>query len=250
MEAALVTGLLVLVRMAAVIAGLPIFATQGTPKQAVLVASLGATLVITPTLPVIAAPASLSALMIAVVFEVLYGSLLALGVRVTFTVAGFAGELMGLQMGLAMATLFDPLQRQSTSIIGTLIGWLSGLAFLSANLHLRVIEILGRSFDVVPPGSFVSGEALLIDLTQIMGQHFAMGVQLSGPLLAMVFTINVVVAILARLAPRMNVFFSIGLTATTVAGLLLIWAALPWLLVIHLAWIERAVARIALQIGV
>lgn len=250
MEAALVTGLLVLVRMAAVIAGLPIFATQGTPRQAVLIASLGTTLVIAPTLPVVSVPADLSALVLAVIVEVLYGSLLSLGVRVTFTAAGFAGELMGLQMGLAMATLFDPLQRQSTSAIGTLVAWLSGLSFLATGLHLRVLEILGRSFDVVPPGTISDGGPLLTDLVQIMGNHFAMGVQLAGPLLAMVFIVNVVVAILARLAPRMNVFFSVGMTATTVGGLLLIWTALPWLLTVHLGWIERAVARIALQIGV
>ncbi len=250
MEAAIVTGLLVLIRLAAVIAGLPIFATQGTPPQAVLVASVGATLVIAPTLPVVAVPPDLGTLLVAGIFEVLYGSLLSLGVRVTFTAAGFAGELMGLQMGLAMATLFDPLQRQSTSAIGTLVAWLTGLAFLAMGLHLRVLEILGRSFDVVPPGEISDGGPLLMDLVEIMGNHFAMGVQLAGPLLAMVFIINVLVAILARLAPRMNVFFSVGLTATTVAGLLLIWASLPWLLTTHLGWIERAVARIALQIGV
>ncbi len=113
-----------------------------------------------------------------------------------------------------------------------------------------MLEILGRSFDVVPPGEISDGGPLLMDLVEIMGNHFAMGVQLAGPLLAMVFIINVLVAILARLAPRMNVFFSVGLTATTVAGLLLIWASLPWLLTTHLGWIERAVARIALQIGV
>ncbi|MBX2800671.1 MAG: flagellar biosynthetic protein FliR [Myxococcales bacterium] len=249
-EQTLVTGMLVFVRMATVIAGLPIFSTQGAPRQAVLLFGLATSLVITPTLPVVALPTHLAGFVAVLGLEILYGVLLVLGVRATFSVVNLAGELMGLQMGLAMATLFDPLQRERSSALGTLAAWLSGMAFLGTGLHLRVVELLGSSFHLVPPGQLAVGPELVPALVATVGAHFSMGVQLAGPLLALVFIVNVLMAVLARLAPRMNVFFAIGLSANIVIGLMLMWLSMPWFIMAHHSWLERSVAELGRLLGV
>ncbi len=234
-----VTAALVFLRLVGVIAGLPIFDAQGTPRHAVI---LGA-------LPVSAVPTSIAGLVGAVVLELLYGALLSLGVRATFAAVAMAGELLSIQAGFAMATLFDPLERGQSSALGTLAVWLSGMAFLSAGLHLRAIEIVGRSFELVPPGQLRPGSSALPGVIEAVGTHFALGVQLAGPFLALVFVVNVVMAVLARLAPRMNVFFSIGMTTTAIGSLALLFVALPWLLAVHLAALEGAVALLQRIVG-
>jgi len=243
-EVVLTAGL-VFLRLAGMIAGLPIFSAEGTPPHAIILAGVGTTAVIAPTLPIVVLPTTLSGLISAVVLELLCGAMLSLGVRAAFAAITLAGELMALQSGLAMASLFDPLQRTQSSAFGTLSAWLSGMVFLGAGMHLRALEIVGRSFDTSPPGSLSIAPETLPALVAAVGAHLSLGVQLAGPLLALVFLVNVLVAILARLAPRMNVFFSIGMTITTIAGIGLLWFTLPWLLSVHGGALDAAVSGIA-----
>ena len=54
---------------------------------------------------------------------------------------------------------------------------------------------------------------------------------------------------LARLAPKMNVFFSIGMTVTSVLGILMMAPSLPWILAVHSAALATAVERLGLAWG-
>ena len=249
MEQVVLTGGLVFARLAAVISGLPIFGSLGSPRQAVIVISAIASFLITPHLPPVAVPPTVGFLVVAVMMEVLYGLLVTLGVRVVFGAISTAGEMMALQMGLALSTLFNPLSRESTASLGTLATWLSGVVFLGSGLHLTVIELVGRSFEIMPPGSLDLGARPVPGLIDQAGQHFMIGVQLAGPLIALHFVLNLLMALLTRLAPRMNVFFALGLTATSVAGLLLLQASLPWILHVHLEEMRRAVHILGENLG-
>ena len=115
MEAVVLTGMLVFVRMVTVITGLPLFGALGMPRQASIMASVAVAFLLTPTLPPVSLPANVGQLLLSVLLEVGFGTLLVLGVRLAFSAVTLAGELMGMQMGLALATLFDPLQRVSSS---------------------------------------------------------------------------------------------------------------------------------------
>jgi len=243
------TILLAFCRLAAVMAGLPIFSTIGTPREAILLVTFGATLLVAPNLPVVAAPPSLAGVLLLVGVEVLYGSLVTLGIRAIFQALSLASELMSMQTGLAMATLFDPMQTQNSTMVGTLATWLSAMVFLGMGLHLEVLGVLAESFVRVPPGHLAPGVDLSGAVVATVGWHFSLGVQLAGPMLAMVFVVNVMVAMLARLAPRMNVFFSIGLTATMVAGIGLFWLSLPWILAVHVEAMQRIVSVLPRWLG-
>ena len=102
----------------------------------------------------------------------------------------------------------------------------------------------------MPAGRWDADIALIRTLPEIIEVAIHLGVQLAGPVLALVFFVNVLVAILARLAPRMNVFFSIGMTLTSVFGVLIIVPSLPWMLAIHSAALANAVERLSMLWGV
>ncbi len=93
--------------------------------------------------------------------------------------------------------------------------------------------MVAGSFQVVPPGGTTnllsSGQVLL----NAVASTLVLGVQLSGPVVALVWMVNVFVAVLSRLAPNMNVFFSVGMVLTNVAGILLFGVALPYLVMVH-----------------
>jgi len=180
-----------------------------------------------------------------VISELSLGLMLSLSVMAVFAAMAFASELMSMQMGLVMASLFNPLQKQTSGPVGTLATWVSGMLFLGAGLHLRCVEAVGASFAWVPPGELSLPTAGVATVIGAVGSMFSLGLQLAAPLLAMVFMINVLVAVLARLAPRMNVFFSLGMTLTSGVGLLMLAVALPWLLMAHRAALEDAVRGVA-----
>src|SRR5487761_1905560 len=140
-------------RVLALFSSLPVFAQRGVPArvrvaQAVLSAVCAqATL---PAMPVIAldsAPA-----LLAVVQQLLIGISLGFAVRIVFSAVEFAGEIIGLQMGLNFAGFFDPISAAAgtatSRFYGTTITWL----FIVVNGHLLVIAALVQSFTAFPVG--------------------------------------------------------------------------------------------------
>ena len=123
------------------------------------------------------------------------------------------------------------------------------MTFMSTGLHLRIIEILGESLHRAPPGTLAPHGDMVPYLIRSCGAHLSMGLQLAGPLIALIFIVNVLMALLARLAPRMNVFFAVGMTSTTVAGMVLVFASIPWFVAVHLESMRQAVGVAARILG-
>jgi flagellar biosynthetic protein FliR len=242
--AALATGFLVFCRVTGLVAGLPVFSAQGTPKAVPVFAALGVVLLVAPGIPVIDEPGSLLALVVGVFGELTLGLTAGLSVRIVFAALAMGTELMAMQMGLAMATMFNPMERQQAGPLGILASWLAGLVFLASGLHLRCLEIVAASFAVLPPGAAVN-RVHFVQIVEAVEASVHLGVQISGPILVMVWFVNVMVAVLARLAPRMNVFFSVGMTLTSSLGILVLAVSLPWIMVVHGAAVEQTVARLA-----
>ena len=60
----------------------------------------------------------------------------------------------------------------------------------------------------------------------------------------LVFLVNSFVAVLAKLAPSMNVFFSIGFLLTMMAGTFLVFLSFPQLLDAHLENLKQVIAML------
>jgi flagellar biosynthetic protein FliR len=193
-----------------------------------------------PPMPLVAldAPAALAI----VAQQLLLGVALGFAVRIVFAAVEFAGEVMGLQMGLNFAGFFDPVSAgQGTAtgrIFGTLVAWL----FVVVNGHLVVLAALVRSFEVFP----VSPHPL--EFLQRLQPHawgseiFALGLWIALPLVAMLLFVNLVLGVISRVAPQMNVF-AIGFPVTLGVGLIGMLATLPLLEQPFMAALERMLAR-------
>jgi flagellar biosynthetic protein FliR len=226
MDALVATWLLVFVRTVSLIVALPVFATLGVPRAVPVLTALGVTVLIAPGVEVVPLAMDRS-LILAVAYEVAVGSLAGLSIRVIFTGLALAGEVMSLQMGLAMAQLLDPMQRTQQSPVTSVANWVAGLAFIHADLHVFCLHVMSAGFAALPPGSAALTPDALQSFLDGIETVFVLGVQLAGPVLALVFLTNVLVGVLGKLAPRMNVFFSVGPTLTSIGGVLLLAVALP-----------------------
>ena len=133
----------------------------------------------------------------------------------TFTAAG---ELVGSQMGLSAPGLSDPYRFHST-IIGSVYTTVALAVFAAGDGPSRVAVFLGRSLELLPPGS---ATALIPDASWVIGagaQLMTAAVQVAAPVVTAVFAAQIVLAVLARSVPTLNLFVE-GPALTLSAGVL------------------------------
>lgn len=237
-------------RISALLAVLPVTSMSGVPRWVGPLLSLSLALLVVGNTPLVAPSGSLAQIAVSAAGEILLGASMGLSVRAAFAAAALGAEVMSLQMGLSFATLLDPLNRSNESVLGSLASWLAGLVFVSTDQHNRCIEIVAMSFSKVSPGQVslplsISGAGALVEQ---VGASIALGIQLAGPILAMVWLVHLFVALLSKLAPKMHAFFSVGVTATGFTGLVTLFVALPWILMVHGGAVLAAVESLAVSL--
>lgn len=217
-------------RTLAVFASAPILSSRSVPMRSKVPMALVIAICMQPALPVDQAVVSLtsSAAYGAVVQQLVVGVSIGLAVRIIFSSVEMAGELIGLQMGLNFAGFFDPSTNAQTSTVGRFFGNVSMLLFLVLNGHLLVIQALAASFYTFPVGGEPLAAVGSLRLHELGGLIFHYGLWIALPMIGMLLFINVVMGIVSRIAPQMNVF-AIGFPLTLSVGLLGIAATLPLL---------------------
>jgi flagellar biosynthetic protein FliR len=177
-----------------------------------------------PDMPVININ-SAEALMV-IAHEVLIGLTMGFAARVVFAAIEFAGELVGLQMGLNFASFFDPLSGTQVTAVSRFYGTSAAWLFVVMNGHLMLTGAVLGSFKAFP----VSAEPLaFINAVQpqVWGAEvFKLGLWVSLPVVSMLILVNMVMGLVARVAPQMNIF-SIGFPITLGVGFTGLWLTLP-----------------------
>jgi flagellar biosynthetic protein FliR len=159
--------------------------------------------------------------------EATYGLALGLVVVLIFSVVKFSGKIVERQMGLSMAQIFDPLTSEKTQPMGSLLEMIFIILFLSANGHHLFLLIISRSFEVFPAGSIPTISVLASGVTKAGSAMFIAGLRLAAPMLAAFLLLLIVLAILARIVPEMNILF-ISLPFRVGLGLVMAAIFLPF----------------------
>ena len=214
-------------RALALFTALPVLGTRNVPMRVRIGLAALVAFAAQPSLPEIQTVALDSALAFVLVLQqVLIGVSLGFAVRVVFAAIEFAGELIGLQMGLNFAGFFDPISAAtgtaSSRFFGTTIAWL----FIVINGHLLVIAALVQSFTAFPvgPEPFAFLKATQPHLWG--AEIFRTGLWIAMPLVAMLLFVNLVLGAISRVAAQINIF-AIGFPVTLGVGLLGMLLTLP-----------------------
>jgi flagellar biosynthesis protein FliR len=86
------------------------------------------------------------------------------------------------------------------------INILALLAFLSFNGHHFFFRAIVESYILLPPGVLDFSQGAVQELMRLASHMFALGVKFSAPILALLLINNMVLGILARVFPQLNVF--------------------------------------------
>ncbi len=199
---------LVLCRIAGLFAALPLFGGRRLPTRIKVVAVLSITLVCFPILDIAPPPLPQDTISIGflVIREILIGLTLSFITQIIFAAVEFSGQIIGLQMGFSIASVIDPTMGNQTQIMSVMQTLLATLFFLSLNIHHVFIHAIVDSFSVIPIGGWQMSEALIHFMIKATTEVFILGVRLAAPVMVALLLTSVVLGIMARAFPQMNVF--------------------------------------------
>ncbi len=179
--------------------------------------------------------------------EVAVGLVIGLTVRVTLAAVDTAGSFAGTAMGLGFATTLDPLRGEEVLPTTSLLGALGGLVFFTLHGHHAVLAALGATLDIAPPGAAL--DAVLHDgVLRIGADVVAHGLRIAAPVIATMFIVQLGTALVARSAPRVQIF-SLTFAVATSVGLLALSAAAPSIIAAIAETVQRLPESLAASLG-
>ena len=230
-------------RVVALFSALPVLAQRTVPARVRIGLAFFVALCAQASLPPVA-PIALdsSTAVLAVLQQVLIGVSLGFAVRIVFAAVEFAGELVGLQMGMNFATFFNPMsggeQTAVSRFYGVTIAWL----FIVMGGHLLVVAAVAQSFVAFPVGGDPFAFLRAVEPQRWGAEIFSLGLWIALPLVAMLLFANLVLGVISRVAQQMNVF-AIGFPVTLGVGLVGVLVTLPLLETPFTMALERMLAN-------
>lgn len=224
-----ITFLLVVARLSGLFLLAPVFSSRMIPGRIKIMALLVLAFTMTPIVTA-GSPTSLPTdgvhLAVLMLKESLIGLALGFAVSIVFSAVQVAASLIDTSIGFSLANIIDPLNNTQASIFGSFYSMVTTLSFLALNGHHFMLAGFTRSFDLIPVEMMPRFEKMLDNAASIFLELFVMAFQIAAPVLITLLLADVVLGVVSRVVPQMNVFF-VGIPLKIGVGMLAIIVALP-----------------------
>lgn len=203
----LITFILVLARVAGIFTFNPIFHRNNIPNTAKTGMTVVLTVIMVPTLGQIAyQPDNLIGFLLTVLIEVLIGLILGFFVNLLMTIFIYAGEVIDMQIGLAMAKVMDPSSGASLPVFTTVFNYIFILYFFLTDGHLAYIKLFAISYETLP----IADVSLNFNLTYLVVKYFSVimtyGLKFALPILVIEMIVEIAMGIMMKAVPSIHVF--------------------------------------------
>lgn len=227
-EAQLWLWLIAMVRPGAAFIAAPIFGAAAVPVQLRIILALAIAIAAANSVPFAIPPGGVASFAgIALIGgEVIAGLALGFALQIGYAAAFIAGETIANAMGLGFSSMVDPMSGQSTPVVGQFLSIISTFMLLAMDGHLLLIRFIIASYQALPPGGGLMPASAFESLANFGGAMFAAGVTIALPVAFTLILIQIVMAMLARTAPSLNLF-AVGMPAALLAGLFLLAIGAP-----------------------
>lgn len=227
-EVELITLFLIFTRISGMMVANPVFGSVNLPMQYRVLMSVFLTTAISSVVPLTPSVKNgMLELMLRIVQEAVVGITIGYMVSLVFSVVSVAGQLIATAAGLQMASLFDPTLNTQSSALVTFHSTVLFLTFFALDLHHLLIKAIWYSFMAIPPGMPYELDKVGVFMAKNFGMIITTSLVMALPVLLVVLIINLSMAIIARIAPQMNVFFSVGAQANAFISLALLGLSMP-----------------------
>ena len=143
--------LLIFVRVASFVFVAPFFSMGNTPARIRAGLSFFITLLLYHTLPETEIVYNgLLEYTVIVMKEVVTGLLLGFGTNFCTSIMSFAGQIVDMDIGLSMASMFDPTTKQQTSISGVIYNYMIMLMLIISGMYRYLLSAFVEAYTLIP----------------------------------------------------------------------------------------------------
>lgn len=156
-----------------------------------------------------------------IVKEALAGAIMGLFANIAYFILAFAGQIIDMEIGFSMVNEIDPTTNIQTTITANLYGYLVLLVMLITNIHHFFIRAIIDSFQLIEIGKVNLNPNLYQVMVNFIIDYFIIGFRIVLPVFAAILIVNTLLAILAKIAPQMNMFV-VGMQIKIFIGLIVL----------------------------
>ncbi len=218
-------GFLVLARMSAFVFLIPFFSIKGIPALTKIGFSIVLTILILPGTSHVVIPESILTYSLLVIKEVLMGLILGYVSLLTFNAVRMAGELIDIQMGFSMATVFDPQNQSRITLTGQFFYLFQILLFLAVDGHHSLLMAISYSYTLLPVMASGLKIALVPAIFELFIQVFSLVIRIVVPFMVVFLICDISLGIISKTVPQLNIFVlsfpvKIGIGLLTMAAVI------------------------------
>lgn len=223
---------LCLFRMLGLFFAAPLLSSLIVPTRVKVLLAVMLTVAVYPMLPVHLSPdlfpsgqLDVMVLFPMVVVEAMIGFSIGLLATVPLTALEMAGTMMGHQMGLGLARVYNPEADYDVDVLGQLLFYVASGVFFSLGGVETLMRTLIGTFSNVPIGGMRPGETPLNLVTGLVSSAFDLAMRVSAPVAGMVLLFIIVFAAIGKTMPQINIM-SVGFAIKILGGVMILTASL------------------------
>jgi flagellar biosynthetic protein FliR len=222
--------LMVFLRIGAMLMAIPVFSGQNVPALLKIGFSLSVCVILYPhlNLPLAETEPEFVPFCIGIAGEIFIGLIMGLTVQLAFCGIQLAGQLVGFQMGFAIANVMDPSGGDQIPILSQLVNLVAILVFFTINAHHWMLRATVESFHLMPPMNFYYHTPIFDYLMHSAANMFVIAIKIGAPVIVVLILTSVSMGILARTVPQMHIFI-VAMPVKIAIGLIFLMLSLPYM---------------------
>lgn len=205
----------------AISSGIPIFARvaglmRTTPflqrTEIPMIVKVGFTIIFTVILSMLLKPEAMPSnvsMVYAIVVNYLCGAIIGFIVNCIVKAIEAGGDMINMQQGVSSATIMDPTTSSQISIVGRIFSLLGLIIFLEIGGAYWTFNAFMRTFEIFPIYSYAIPMDEIINMTylvKITSNVLYIGLQIAAPVLIATLGQDIILGIISKTAPQVNVF--------------------------------------------
>lgn len=213
--------LMILVRVATFVSIAPFFGMNNTPNRVKVGFSAFVAIILFQVLQPKEALEYSGVIEFAIIVlkEGITGLLIGFAANICNSIVVFSGKVIDMEIGLAMANMFDPTTKTQSGLTGTMYNYFIMMLLIVTNMHHYILRALADTYQVIPINDTVfDWTHLMGTMTMFMTDIMVIGFRIVLPVFACNMILSCILGIMAKVAPQMNMF-AVGMQIKILMGL-------------------------------
>jgi flagellar biosynthetic protein FliR len=201
-------GMIIFARMMGFIRFAPVTNRKEIPG----VVKIGLALLLTITFVMLLKPKQIPEngdLFLLIVLNAAAGMIIGYLARLIVVAIDAGGDMINMQMGLSSAMVLDPSTSSQVSVVGKFFGLLAVIIFMQIGGIYWLFQAFMRSFEIFPIYQTTIPLAKLVNmdyLISLSSNVLYMGLQIASPVLLATLGQDIILGVISKTAPQVNVF--------------------------------------------